>query len=186
MRAGRGRAAIVGIRKICEGCTGYVNVVYYKQSEDKCDFVLDSDNPLLGGIIFKENGAPRIHKARLDEAIRKYERQEDALYYFYKALKLSASSLNITLNFDVPTAKKYLDEEYVVMAALTVAELYGINGNNVLHSVTLRKKQGKVEVIDPYEMLGREEEENWTRWRENSYQYNWSKKLPYFIAAKRK
>ena len=54
----------------------------------KCDFVLDSHNPLLKGIVFKENGVSRIHAYRLDAVIREYEQQSEALCYFYKALKV--------------------------------------------------------------------------------------------------
>lgn len=149
----------------------------------KCDIVLDPRNRLVQEIMDYEHGYGKICSCCLDQIIQTYKQQKDALYYFYKALKSAALSPNITIRLDHPFVKEYLDWNYVVIACLTVSQLYGATGNEVLHSVTLKKEQGKILMIDPYEFLGKEEK-NWMIWKENSLQYDWSQPIPYFIAAK--
>lgn len=148
-----------------------------------CEFVLDTEDDLLQQVLSGTSCAP-FNPERLDSLLQEYQSTGNSLYYFYHSLQLIALSPHISLKFNVPTVRDYLDQEYVVAACLPVSALYGIRDNNTLHTVTLVKEKNSLKIIDPYESIGRKNEANWSLYCQHASRINWSEKIPYFAALR--
>lgn len=146
-----------------------------------CEFVLDSDDSLLSHIFSEQN---QINMDQLEIIEQECYDNRDALYYFYKSLRTVCGSLYVTVRFDKPVIREYLDQGYIVVAGLEASELYGIKQNHVLHTVTVIKEKKKIKVIDPYEQMGRFREKNWSEFSAFRDKKDWNEKVPYFIAVK--
>lgn len=146
-----------------------------------CEFVLDSDDSLLSHIFSEQN---RINIDQLKIIEQECFDNRNALYYYYKSLRSACGSPYVTIRFDEPVIREYLDQGYMVVACLEASELYGMKQNHVLHTVTIIKEREKIKVVDPYEQMGRFREKNWSEFSVFRDKKEWNEKVPYFIAVK--
>ena len=145
-----------------------------------CKFVLDIKNKLLESINKYENNVFSCEK--LDEIISEKYKNKDFCYYYYIALKYILSSSYVNIMINEPRPIYYLDKGAVIVACLYASDLYNSDIEQVLHTVTVLKKNGQIQIIDPYYKLGLNNEKNWGKYQHESFKFDWSIKIPYYIA----
>lgn len=145
-----------------------------------CKFILDINNKLLESIFDVEN--KMISHKKLNEIIDRKYKDNDFSYYYYIALKYILSSSYVNIMINEPRPIYYLNKGAVIVACLYASDLYNSDIEQVLHTVTVFKKNGQIQIIDPYYNIGLNNEKNWWKYQYESFKFDWSIKIPYYIA----
>lgn len=137
-----------------------------------CSTAYIPDNQkLLSSLFINKELSPLL----LERFMEQTYKARNAMYFFYKSLnQMLKEQHKIHICYSTPDFRHEAKSGRVILANVTAEELYQMSGDNTNHVVTLIPRNGRYQIVDPYEKMGYQEFDNWDEFLEISKNHDWS------------